>query len=373
MLLLLVTTLGVQWLLLIIALIGFLSWSLWSRQGFVTLAQRLLAGLAEKIARKTLGEDELRWWRETGKMRRLFSLPALQLTQFAGVAFNIGTLGRDGWLCAVSRSARFGWETTPQETMNQALHRTTQAVAAPWSWLRPEWVPSAEEINASRIVWDKGTPITPRIELARQWYPFFLAALVVWGLLPRLAIWAGLGVRQRYAVTHYSFQERVHREWWRRLTDLAIAVPASGPSDGAIALLWGGVNPNHEELRTSALQQLRVNVSQEAPIGGADVEADDAALNQTGAFVKKKSGARVVILAEAWSLTPKDFQDFHARLRNQIGRDAAVDVFLVGLPANGKIMTSPKDEEVNMWQEFAAGLDDPALFVRPCRASEPVE
>jgi len=366
--LLLTMTVGLQWIFLLLGLAGFLTWGIWRDRPFATLAQRFLFRLTEKIARKTLGEQATRWWAENGRMRRLFALPTLQLTQIAGVAFNIGTITAMVG-CVLFLAVRFGWETTPENTMNQALQTTTQIFATPFAWAKPEWSPTSTDIENARIDWVDGKPQTPSVQDSRIWYPFFLATMIVWGLLPRLLICGFFGVRQAHLVKSYSFQERAHREWWRDMTNLAIDTPISGPSDGAIAVYWGGLKADLEKLRTYGLQRMRANIAEQVRFGDADLSQDEAALQKVSSFVKKHDGYRVILVAEAWALAPKDFADFHTQLREAIGPDVVIEVLVLGLPKGDVFLTTPKDEEIENWQRTAAELGDPALFVRACNPS----
>lgn len=365
-LLLLALSVGMQWLFLVLGLIGFVTWGFWKKRPFATLAQQLLFRGTEKLARKTLGAEATRWWLDNRRMRSLFALPTLQLTQLAGIAFNIGTIATLMG-CVLFLAVRFGWETTPERSMNDLLSDTTEAIAFPWAWAESEWVPTREDIENTRIDWVNGKPDTPSVAESRSWYPFFLASMVCWGLLPRILFWGILGARQAQMIRNYSFQERIHREWWRELTALAVDTASPGPSDGAIALHWGGMKPDPERLRVYGLQQMRVHMAEQHRLGGMDLSEDEAVLQKASSYIKKHDGARIIIVAEAWSLAPKDFREFHEKLRDAIGPNVVIEVLLLGLPKGENFLTEPKSEEVDLWQRFAGELGDPAFYVRPCK------
>jgi len=366
-LVLLTLTVGLPWLLLVLGLAGYLTWGLWRRSAFLSLAQQAFFSLTNRLIRRPLGVDAVNWWRERGRSRRLFTLPALALTQTAALAFSLGALA--AFLTAVLfLSVRFGWETTATETLAPTLHRGAVLLATPWSWAQPGWVPSLEQIEQSRITWSSGRPRLPPPSLAEAWVPFLTLTLFVWGVLPRLLLRAGVALRLRRAVSSYSFLERSHREWWRHLTDLPFEVQVSGPTDGAFAILWGGVRPERERLRAASLHQLRLNIEAQAEAGGETVSGDTAALESLRRDLRTSPDHRVILVAEGWSLSPKDFAAFHEDLRSTIGETVPIDVLLLGLAGDASALAPPAASDVSVWESFVAGLQDPNLYLHPYRA-----
>ncbi len=365
-------TVGIQWLFLTLGLLGLLAWLIWRNHAFVSFAHRGFQSIVNHTAERTMSKEAAVWWRENAKTRRLFTMPTMLLTQAAGIAFNVGAIAAlVGSVLFVS--VRFGWETTAENTMNPALSRATEVLGVPWSWFKPEWVPDQEEIAQSRIRW-QGSPLDPiesailtAEESARAWFPFLVCSIAFWGLLPRLLLYTGFDLRRRSELRGLAFSERIHREWWRNLTDIPIEVTTKGPADNAVALLWGGVKPAEPELRVAALQQLRVNVIDTFPAGGAEVDEDTKAIAALEKLLRK-SDLRIVLVVEAWSLAPRDLGDFLDQLRGTIGASAPVDCYLIGLPQNGKTLTAPKDSEIKVWETFAAERSDPALFIKPFRS-----
>jgi hypothetical protein len=255
---LLALTVGVQWTFLLLSITGFLTWGWWSRHAFISAAQKLLTVWINRLVRRSLGEEASTWWRETSRSRQLFGLPVLTVVQLAGLSFSVGSLlALTG--CVFLLSVRFGWETTTVESMAPAVERTIDILGAPWSWFKPEWVPDREVIRGTLITWEDRKPLMPPADLSARWYPFLVACLVVWGILPRLLLAGLMAMVRRRALDQYSFQERMHREWWRRLTELDLHAVVTGPADGACVILLGGVE-EPAELRRACLQQLRLNI-----------------------------------------------------------------------------------------------------------------
>lgn len=360
-------TLGLPWLFLLAGLAGYCTWGMWRSSPFISLSQSIVFQLSNRLIRRPLGKDAANWWRETARQRHLFTLPALALTQKAASAYSAGSI------CALLTavlflSIRFGWETTASETVSPTLHQVTRILGAPWSWCRPGWVPTLEEIEQSRITWELGRPRLPDSGLAAVWVPFLTLTLLVWGLCPRLLLLAWASLRERRALRGYSFQDRMHREWWRKLTDFSFEIQVPGPADGAFALLWAGASPPPEDLRHAALRQLRVNIEEQAEAGAGSLEEDARSLEKLRAYLHREPASRIVLVAESWALAPKDLADFLDRLRRVASQRAAIDLFLTGLPNAAQTLSAPPESDVAVWQDFAAHRDDVNLFVRPFRA-----
>ncbi len=361
-------TLGIQWIILILSLLAFLTVGWWRHGASLTAAQSLLHGWITRLTRRALGDEAAAWWRETSRSASLFRLPALRVSQLAALSFNLGTTAAL-LACVFFLATRFGWETTTADTMGPALERGTRLLAFPWIWFRPDWVPSAEVIRQTLITWEDRKPVLPPAEASTRWYPFLIASLVTWGILPRLLLLAATAAFAKRALARYSFQERRHREWWRELTATGgLHVETEGPADGAFALFHGGMEPP-SDLRRACLQQLRLNVEEQAVHGAGELEDDLAAFERAASFLSRRDSNRLVIVAEGWALAPREFRDFHERLRAKAGTKPEIDLLLVGLPGPERAATPPEAADVTQWERFIAELGDERLHVRPFRPS----
>ena len=103
------------------------------------------------------------------------------LTQRAALAFNLGALVATIYLVTV-RALAFAWSTT-LEVDPAVMTRFFQLMATPWRWLTLA-VPTRELVEASRYF--PGRSYDP--DLLGDWWPFLVAALVTYGLLPRVLL-----------------------------------------------------------------------------------------------------------------------------------------------------------------------------------------
>lgn len=335
--------------------------------GFVQLiAQTVIEALSRKAWASRVGEDAAAHWRKL-RRRPYLLWPVASLTQSAGVLFNVGLLaGFVGSLLVFD--VRFFWESTPAVAATETLHGIVQLFSFPWSWAFPDFVPTLDQIARTMIhLTGAERGIKEEIDSAVVWAPFLIATVVTWGLLPRLLLRIMTGLLGRKSRSAYAFNERPHRELWRRLTELHIETSIEGPGDDAVLIQWGGMQPDPGELRRASLQCLRLNPAVTLNAGGAEVGEDRAAIEATGKMLKReKNTERVILLAESWGLVPKDLAPFLKSLREEIGVKTPVICFLTGEPtAEGAIFSAPEKEDIALWEEFLADLGDASITLRP--------
>ena len=114
------------------------------------------------------------------------------ITQRAAVAFDLGALSATVYLVTV-RALAFAWSTT-LEIDPALMTRFFRVMATPWRWLETA-VPSRELVAASRYFPGRDYDA----DLLGDWWPFLVAALVAYGLLPRLVLMAYAAYRARAA------------------------------------------------------------------------------------------------------------------------------------------------------------------------------
>lgn len=376
----LLATLGPQFLLLVLLLLGAfwgkltgakkapsvwrsLVASLWERLASLTAARRV----SDKLARRQAA-------RFGGLLRPWLVWPVARLTQTAAIWYNLGLMGAFVGVL-LGMDVRFFWESTPGGSAERGLHAVVEGLARPWSWLAPGLVPTVEEIHRTRmsVTGGEGGWSEPEgVRSAEIWAPFLLASLACWGLLPRLLLLGFCAWRERAVVRGQSFGDRAHRELWRRLSESSrLLAKVEGPGDDAVVCCWGGVSPKPEEMRPVLLQQLRLNPVRWFAAGGLDVAADENAVREI-ASVAGESAERplpLVLIAEAWGLAPRDLGPFLKSLRQALGESPVIRCLLLGEPKNGRVLTPPGAEDLAVWESFAASLGDSGLVIRPLRDS----
>lgn len=342
--------LGGQWLLLALAAGG---WVVRRRvgDGF----SGLQAGLG-KIVRKTAGAHESAWWenlRASATARDAVLWRLARLAQAAGLAFNMGVLLGLSGLVLVKHTGFF-WETTTDGAMHAALGTTVELLSLPWATWWPAAVPDAAVIEGSRWLPGRADVLPPGPE---AWWLFLLAAVFTWGLLPRAVLWLGCWVAGRRALARLDFQSRGQRALWRDLSGYSRAESDSRPMDGVLVLDVGGTGLAEELLRPFLLRRLRVHPSAWESVAVLDPGAELAA-----AKALAKAPAGVVLLAEAWALSPPRMTALLGQVRQLTGGDTPVKFLAVNV-GPGRKPLPPVDSERLEWERFVDSLGDPATEV----------
>ena len=320
-------------------------------------------GAIARLARRFAGPAADGWWShlmaEGGSGRRAMLWRVARIAQAAGVFFNLGVLAGLGGLVMI-RHIGFFWETTTEVAMHSLLERTCGLMAVPWSGWWPEAVPGPGVIEASR--WLPGREPVPG---PAEWWRFLLMATLVWGLLPRLALWLAAWRGERAALADLDFQSRRHRALWRELTGAGRVDADEPPPDGVLVLDVGGSGLRPEALRPFLLRRMRVNPTAWHSVAVLDVGEESAA---SAALAKAPAG--LVFLAEGWALSPARMTALHAKARKDAGPRLPIRFLVVNAGADGRPLP-PTADEWREWELFTDGLRDPETEVVRYTEDEP--
>ena len=347
--LVLVVVIGVQWVFLLGAVLAL---GLRGRRGGLGM----LPGLMARLARRFSGGDGWGFWSalvDGAAGRRMLGWRLVRGTQVAAMAFNVGVLAMLGGL-VLGRHVGFFWETTTDVAMRETLEAVVRWLSLPWAGWLPEAVPGAAVIGETR--WVPGRTETLEAGPA-EWWRFLLMATVVWGFLPRLVLWGWAWRAERRAGVGVEFQSRAHRALWRGLREVSMEPVSEAAADGVLVLEVGGAVFDREGLRPFLLRRLRVNPRVWLPVAVMDAEQEAEA---RAALAKAPAG--VVLLAEAWALSPPRMAALHAAVRERAGAGMPVK-FLAANVGEGGRAVAPSVEELREWERFVDGLRDPAAEV----------
>jgi len=336
---LLASTIGIQWVILLTGLIGFLLARYWL--GGLGWLKELLSGLVRKGAGRVSPEA----WRSLvqGKGRQPSAL-AWRLTrvlQLGGVGFNFGLLaGLFGvlWFSEVA----FYWESSLSQFGGDSLGRVTRVLASVWGGGGL----SASQVSGLRnLSGEVGDD---------DWWAFFnfiFVALLVWGLLPRLLFWAGAVWKERKTLAGLEFQDLEHRKLWREISRVERVVTMEGMKDGVVLLEVGGLGLSVEKIRPFLLRKLRVNPEKKFEVGILNANQEREAWQ-----AMREAPCGVVMIVEGWNLSPKEVKVLIARLRREAGGETVIRVLVMG---DG--LSAPGAADFEQWGAFIDGLRDARL------------
>jgi hypothetical protein len=312
----------------------------------------------------------------------------LSLTQAFGVAFNVGALAAILRL-VVFTDVAFAWSTTLVELDAHRFHGLVQAVAWPWRALWPEASPSEALVAATRYSRLEGAYLlsgvgrSARPELVGGWWPFLVSALLAYGLLPRLLLLAVARVKMARLLARLPHDDAEVSRVVGRLaaphveTRAAVPEPPAGEAARAgaarpalaahgascAAVLWRDV-PGSAALEAALSRALGCPVSRTRAAGGEGSDADGADWAELAAGVDT-----VAVVAEAFEPPDRGVRRLLAGARTTLGPRRLLVVLLVGAPEDG--LRPPRGEDVAIWRDALASLEDPWLSVEPLRGVEP--
>jgi hypothetical protein len=307
----------------------------------------------------------------------------LALTQRTAVFFNLGALACCLYLIAVTDLA-FAWSTTlalETETMTRVL----QSLALPWRWMAAA-VPSAELVEASRYFRQAGQydPV-----MLKDWWAFLVAALLTYGLMPRLilwgyALWRAHASRRGLTLDHGDCEALYERlvssvSGWEGesaptfrdeessfLSRVGgnLVLPGRGAVEDCTILCWGDVPLSRVEAADLVRDRFGWKTGDVHAVGGKETAGQDAMREQLATGSREQP---VLLLAEAWEAPGKAVRNLLRDVRGAVTARRLIVVCLLGEDADG--WTAPRDEDLRLWEHTCALLGDPYLRVEPVVAA----
>jgi len=291
------------------------------------------------------------------------------LTQRAAVAFNLGALTATLYLVTV-RALAFAWSTT-LEIDPTAMAAAFRMMAAPWRWI-PAAVPTPALVAASRYF--PGRAYDP--DLLGDWWPFLVASVVTYGLVPRLVMMTYAAERARAAraalqLDHGECAALVDRlaraaSLWGKgaVTGSAVTVDPRVAQDAECALPATGAEVHVLRWADAALAREDVERLVAAKLGWRiasldDVHGDDSADERSRLARLAENATPVLVVAEAFEPPSKSVQRLLRGLRASLGPHVPVVVALYG----GTDDHAARPDDVRIWRQRVATLGDPWLRV----------
>lgn len=268
----------------------------------------------------------------------------LAWSQAMALAFNVAALGGSLQLIVFSDLA-FGWSTTLQVD-EDAMYAVTSALSKPWETFWADAVPTPKLVAETRTnrVEALGDQIDPAT--AAGWWPFLVACIAVYGVLPRVVTLILTRWRlRRAAVRAVAFTPGVDRLCDRLGAALVETRAAEHEADGT---------------NTSEAQEVfAASAGVHAVIRWADAPHDGEALHAGGgraldddrrAIAEASRGEGVVrVVVKAWEPPVLELLDFLGDLRKSLGDGRAIEVQPVG------------EGDRAVWRKKLASVGDPWL------------
>lgn len=279
----------------------------------------------------------------------------LSLGQLFGVCFNAGALiALLTILLLVDRS--FGWSSTLDISAG-GLHQLLNAMAAPWSWFWPAAGVDMTLVENTRYQSLQQHFDAEQVQAMRRWWPFLCAAILFYGLLPRVLLWITFQCiyrrRLRLAFVNYPGAGLV----LNRMNSPLVHTQSSGhekaeatsgaqelrravPEGNLIQVDW-----SHALAGRSQLQDKH----REVHSAGINLQEDEALLHHIN-----QQKQDVLVFVKSWEPPLSELGDF---LR---GISPKLNCYLYLLPLAGE---GVKAEALSDWQHFARQGHHPRLLL----------
>ena len=356
------------------------------------------AGYAEN---KFSGEQRTRFAALAGVLKgrkriygSVFYWPVFIMVQVMGVGFNLGVLA-GSLLRIVSLDIAFGWQSTIQVS-SQAVYLFVKMVALPWTWiLRPSIAyPSYAQIEGSRMVLKDGIYHLATPDLV-SWWPFLLLAVICYGLLPRVILFTVGVLARKRALGKVAFNHAACGSLMRRLNSPLLethghagknqgskeafdeTIAKAPKAEGALAVrLHEAVllvsdeipEPSAESLEALLQTKMSMKIKQRIKISG-DFEGDTHALAVLDSAQELKGLHPVIVIQEAWQPPIAETLLYFRKLRELVGPETLIHIFLVGKPAPDNRFTHIMPADWQIWQQAIQRLGDPFLEINGERKS----
>ncbi|MEM7003360.1 MAG: DUF2868 domain-containing protein [Pseudomonadota bacterium] len=259
----------------------------------------------------------------------------------------------------------FGWSST-LAISSEALHTALRALASPWAAWWPAASPSLDLIELSRYYRLQGDTATDPARLG-QWWPFVLACILVWGLLPRVLMLLLTNWRRQradaFALTeHPECKALVHRlqsptQIYRADTDKSAAefnAFAKAATQNTVPDIETTAGPASEALTSEAPSE--ATSAPAVRLSWNHVDDDGCSLR---AFSGQGASARQAVIADllaqgvdvhiwtkSWEPPTGEFFDFLSDVRQLLGANTRLIVHPQALPG-----ASVRQADMQVWLE----------------------
>jgi hypothetical protein len=330
-----------------------------------------LGALGRLWRRNPGGEDVARQWRAlrrgTRRYRDLEIATLVAAAQWYPIAFHAGaalalTAG------ALLSDLAFAWSTTNDSLQPHTLATLFRVVAAPWCDSLGVGCVSPELVRATRFSRFTGAYAAPDgALLSGAWWPALLGCLLVYGVLPRLALSLALTGLVRHRSTQLAtrvveLRGRLHgvtvgvsrSDPTPAVIAASVPRPAPGPAPHALpcwVVSWRGSALDESELR-AVCERLGLSIERRDAAGDGDIARDEALLRT------EASPAVVLLLADGWEAPDKATRRFIEALRRD---DRTVFV--------GVLLEAEDAPALGIWRDRLGLLADPRVSVEAIVAS----
>jgi len=301
----------------------------------------------------------------------------LVFSQWLAIGFFLGALVL-GFLLVAFTDLAFGWSTT-LDLKAERVFDWVRVAAMPWAAWLPSATPDLALVETSRYfrLEQGGMPLS-RASVLGTWWPFILATVAFYGLLPRLLLMAFCYWRLRHAVRRMLLDDSEVTALLDRLNSPMVSLEGSaeegeletpvaplpampsardyagGATDGdAVIVVWNGA-VSEETAVAWARRVLGASAHTSLSLSVLQDESEQRGLLESC----RASASRILLFTKGWEPPLLEFMDFLGLLREHFGSDCSLTILPLNLQKTG---VDPDDRQV--WSQALGRLRDPRLYV----------
>ena len=291
----------------------------------------------------------------------------------------------------------FVWSTT-LDIEPQTMAAITNSLALPWTHLASQATIDLDTIRKTRYFRAHYSVVPPDVhaEALGRWWPFVLAAMITYGLVPRLLVLMMCLWRQHVALRWCLVHTPGAAEVLDRLNSPIVETAAADalspstyerlapvPDDGAmrraptpvhntigssqaVVITWANVPVRDSDVRQHIMQHLGLQVTSIWTAGWATAPEDDQRVLQAAAkaLCDQSSTRRVLlVLVKAWEPPMLDVVDFLCALRRAIGEGQRIVLLPIAMSPQA-LASHVYQQQCDIWQRKLATVGDPWLRVQ---------
>ena len=311
------------------------------------------------------------------EQRAVLKWPFFLTLQSFGVAFAAGVTITTLVLMAGSDRG-FGWQTSMEAITPARVADGVRLVSLPWRWMPFAWAaqPDAGAILGSQVTYISGGRNLADAAL-KLWWPFLVMCSVVYGLLPRLALFALAARAQRRALALMPLDDLRCERLFERLTRPGLVIKSPATSGVSLAAENAQAAAPLEDSTGGVCVVLASCDVREVVEKHADIFAERCGRRIQRAFIVGESAAgdrevlaalpkiawqdgrpRLLYLQDASAPPILGILDFLRQCRTAAGERSQLNVALIGTPEPNAPAPAPRAEDAAVWRRKIDALGD---------------
>lgn len=308
--------------------------------------------------------------------RDAVSFAFLCLLQVFGLSFACGVLMFSGFDLAFADRI-FKWEGILFHWDASSIQGLIRVISAPWSWFAHEGAgfPNIEQIRSTQFISNHNLSTFPH-EAARAWARFVVLSAVVYGVIPRAALYLLSQIRLSRALNTANFDDpRSDALWERLMTPRVISVKGdeSRFDPGSLSKSPSIIPPSSSSHTIILPSDLNAPLLKEAVANsmrqkGLKVGETVILPELPRDILKVISGlpkSSVYVVHQSWMWQTGELKDLLREIRGSVGPKNSVILALLGKPNGEPLGDAPFACDVDVWVREIDAIGDPYLGVRP--------